>query len=134
MIIHSTQIRTRYGEVDQMGYVYHANYVSYCHEARTELLREYGINDLVLEKNNIMIPVITFSIDYKSAAHYDDLLTVKTTLTDIKGPKMSFDFVITNEEGKTIIEAFTVVAFVNANTRKPLRVPQLVKDALGLKE
>ncbi len=134
MITHSTQIRTRYGEVDQMGYVYHANYVSYCHEARTELLREYGINDLVLEKNNIMIPVITFSIDYKSAAHYDDLLTVKTTLTDIKGPKMSFDFVITNEEGKTIIEAFTVVAFVNANTRKPLRVPQLVKDALGLKE
>ncbi len=134
MITHSTQIRTRYGEVDQMGYVYHANYVSYCHEARTELLREYGINDLVLEKNNIMIPVVTFSIDYKNAAHYDDLLTVKTTLTDIKGPKMSFDFVITNEEGKTIIKAFTIVAFVNANTRKPLRVPQLVKDALGLKE
>jgi len=132
MITHNTQIRTRYGEVDQMGYVYHANYVSYCHEARTELLRKYGINDRVLEENNIMIPVIKFNIDYKNAAHYDDLLTVKTTLTEIKGPKMSFDFVIIDEEGKTVCKAFSTVAFVTADTRKPLRVPPLVKSALGI--
>jgi len=134
MITHNTQIRTRYGEVDQMGYVYHANYVSYCHEARTELLRKYGVNDRVLEENNIMIPVIKFNIDYKNAAHYDDLLTIKTTLTEIKGPKMSFDFVITDEDGKIVCKAFSVVAFVTSDTRKPLRVPPLVKDALGLKE
>jgi acyl-CoA thioester hydrolase len=132
MITHNTQIRTRYGEVDQMGYVYHANYVSYCHEARTELLRKYGINDRVLEENNIMIPVIKFNIDYKNAAHYDDLLTVKTTLTEIKGPKMSFDFVIVDEEGKIVCKAFSTVAFVTADTRKPLRVPSLVKSAFGI--
>ncbi|NPA37781.1 MAG: acyl-CoA thioesterase [Chlorobi bacterium] len=132
MITHTTQIRTRYGEVDQMGYVYHANYVSYCHEARTELMRQYGINDKILEENNIMLPVIRFNIDYKNAAHYDDLLTVETTLTEVKGPKMRFEFKITNEQGKIICKACSAVAFVTADTRKPIRVPELVTTALGL--
>ena len=132
MITHNTQIRTRYGEVDQMGYVYHANYVSYCHEARTELLRKYGINDYVLESNNIMLPVIKFNIDYKTPAHYDELLTIETTLKEIKGPKMSFGFKITNEEGKTICEAFSTVAFVTADSRQILRTPEIVKKALDL--
>ncbi len=132
MITHTTKIRTRYGEVDQMGYVYHANYVSYCHEARTELLRKYGINDQVLEENKIMLPVINFNIDYKSPANYDELLTIETTLTEIKGPKMAFDFKIVDEKGKRICEAFSVVAFVNANSRKPIRLPDIVKTALKI--
>ena len=132
MITHTTKIRTRYGEVDQMGYVYHANYVSYCHEARTELLRKYGISDRMLESKKIMLPVISFNIDYKCPAHYDDLLIIETTLTEIKGPKMAFDFKITDEKGKMICEAFSAVAFVNANNRKPIRLPDMVKTALKL--
>ncbi len=132
MKTHTTQIRTRYGEVDQMGYVYHANYVSYCHEARTEMLRQYGINDHILEKNNIMLPVVRFNIDYKSPSHYDDLLTIETTITEVKGPKMRFEFRITNEEGALVCKACSVVAFVTADTRKPLRVPEIVQKALEL--
>ena len=50
LIENTIQLRPRYGEVDQMGYVYHANYVSYCHQARTELLRRLNIDDKTLEK------------------------------------------------------------------------------------
>ncbi len=132
MITHNTKIRTRYGEVDQMGYVYHANYVSYCHEARTELLRNYGINDKVLEENNIMLPVIKFNITYKTPAHYDDLLNIETTLKEIKGPKMEFDFKVTNEQYLTVCEACSTVAFVESDTRKPIRIPEIVKDALSI--
>jgi acyl-CoA thioester hydrolase len=134
MKTHITKIRTRYGEVDQMGYVYHANYVSYCHEARTELMRNYGINDHVLEANNIMLPVVRFNIDYKNAAHYDELLTVETTLTEVKGPKMKFEFKIINEQGKVVCKACSVVAFVTADTRKPIRVPEIVKEAFGIEK
>jgi acyl-CoA thioester hydrolase len=132
MKTHTTKVRTRYGEVDQMGYVYHANYVSYCHEARTELLRHYGVNDHVLESNNIMLPVVRFNIDYKNAAHYDELLTIKTRLTDVKGPKMRFEFKITNEADKLICKACSIVAFVAADSRKPIRSPEIIKQALGL--
>jgi acyl-CoA thioester hydrolase len=130
MKTHTTKVRTRYGEVDQMGYVYHANYVSYCHEARTELMRQYGINDSFLEENNIMLPVIRFNIDYKNAAHYDELLTIETKLTDVKGPKMRFEFTITNENDKLVCKACSLVAFVTADTRKPVRIPEIVKNAL----
>ncbi len=75
MITDEIQLRPRYGEVDRMGYVYHANYVSYCHQARTELLRKHGINDKVLEENKVMLPVISFEIKYLKPAHYDDLLS-----------------------------------------------------------
>lgn len=68
MIKDEIQIRPRYGEVDQMGYVYHANYVSYCHQARTELLRKLGVHDRVLEEKNVMLPVISFEIKYKKPA------------------------------------------------------------------
>ncbi|MGD2034041.1 MAG: hotdog domain-containing protein, partial [Bacteroidales bacterium] len=64
-------IRPRYGEVDKMGYVYHANYVCYFHQARTELLRKYGISDSVLEKNNIILPVISMGLKYYKPAYYD---------------------------------------------------------------
>ena len=129
---HITHIRTRYGEVDRMGYVYHANYVSYCHEARTELMRQHGINDSYLEENNIMLPVVRFNIDYKNAAHYDELLSVETTLTEVKGPKMRFEFAITKEDGKLVCKACSIVAFVTADTRKPIRIPEMVKEALAI--
>ncbi len=132
MITDTIQIRTRYGEVDQMGYVYHANYVSYCHEARTEMLRRYGINDQILEKNNIMLPVVRFNIDYKNPSQYDDLLHIKTTLTEVKGPKMRFEFTITKDEGVVVCEACSIVAFVTADTRKPIRIPDMVRTALKL--
>ena len=94
MITDKIQIRPRYGEVDQMGYVYHANYVSYCHQARTELLRKYGINDSKLEENKIMLPVISFKIDYKKPAHYDEKLTIKTTVSELPNVRFKFDFEI----------------------------------------
>ncbi|NJO87671.1 MAG: hypothetical protein HC831_00930 [Chloroflexia bacterium] len=67
IIADEIQLRPRYGEVDQMGYVYHANYVAYCHLARTELLRKLGVNDSVLEEKKVMLPVISFEINYKNS-------------------------------------------------------------------
>lgn len=130
MIQNITNLRPRYGEVDQMGYVYHANYVTYCHQARTELMRNLGIHDQVLEENQIMIPVISINLRYLKAARYDELLTIRTTLSEMPKIRAVFEFEIRNEANEKICTAVSEVVFVDSISRKPMRVPEIVKNAL----
>ncbi len=131
MITDSFQIRPRYDEVDQMGYVYHANHVSYCHQARTELLRKLGIQDAVLEGMGYMLPVISFNIEYKVPATYDDLLTIKTYIKEVPKIRFEFTFEIYNESGKLVSKSVSEVVFVNKETRLPMAVPHFVKEVLN---
>ena len=125
-------LRPRYGEVDRMGYVYHANFVVYCHQARTELMRRLGIEDRKLEEEKILLPVIEMQLTHKKPAYYDDLLTIVTTITKLRETKLYFEFTIQNEQQELVCAAKTTVAFVHAETRKPLRMPQLIKNALSV--
>ena len=123
-----TKIRVRYDEVDQMGYVYHANYVKYCHIGRTELLRTMNIHDNFLEENNIMLPVIDMGLKYKKPANYDDLLTIKSTITDIPRTRLNFKFEIINETEELICIAESTVVFVDSVTRKPMEAPKVILE------
>jgi len=131
MIKDEIQLRPRYGEVDKMGYVYHANYVSYCHQARTELLRKYGINDKALEDNNVMLPVISFEINYLKASHYDELLTIKTTIKEMPDVRFHFEFEIINEQNDIKSKAKSTVVFVDMQSRFPMNRPDFVEEAIG---
>ncbi|MDP3913750.1 MAG: thioesterase family protein [Bacteroidota bacterium] len=131
MIQNTINLRPRYGEVDQMGYVYHANYVSYCHQARTELMRNLGIHDQVLEENQIMIPVISINLRYLKAARYDELLTIRTTLREMPKTRCQFEFEIRNEANEKICTAVSEIVFVDSISRKPMRVPEIVKKVLS---
>ena len=130
MIQNTMNLRPRYGEVDQMGYVYHANYVSYCHQARTELMRNLGIHDQVLEENQIMTPVISINLRYLKAARYDELLTIRTTLREMPNIRCQFEFEIRNETNEKICTAVSEIVFVDSISRKPMRVPEIVKNAM----
>lgn len=130
MIAGELKIRPRYGEVDKMGYVYHANYVGYCHQARTELLRSYGINDKVLEDNNIMLPVIEMNLRYLKPSGYDEEIVVKTIVKELPVFRFRFEFEIENEKGEKICQAESTVVFVDSTSRKPKRIPYLVLNAI----
>ncbi len=130
MIVDQFEIRPRYDEVDQMGYVYHANHVVYCHQARTELLRKYGINDFELEAKGFMLPVISFNIQYKTPARYDELLSIKTTIKELPKVRFQFFFEIKNQEGKLVSKGNSEVVFVNKETRLPMMVPEFVLGIL----
>ncbi len=130
MITDTIQLRPRYGEVDQMGYVYHANYVSYCHQARTELLRKLGIHDRLLEENNVMLPVISFEIKYIKPAHYDELLTIKATINKMPEVRFHFEFEVRNEKSDLICTASSTVVFVKKDSRSPTFLPDFVKRVL----
>lgn len=123
------QIRTRYDEVDKMGYVYHANHVKYCHQARTELMRKAGISDQQLEACNIILPVISFSIDYKIPVLYDELITINTTARKKPGIRFKLEFELRNEKGQLTSKASSTIVFADKNTGKPIKTPGIVLNA-----
>lgn len=133
MIVDEFKLRPRYGEVDKMGYVYHANYVSYCHQARTELMRKIGINDNILEQHGVILPVTSFEINYKKPAYYDDVIIIKTFIHDIPEVRFKFNFEIWKENGILISTAKSTVVFAHSSSRKPMVIPDFVKKALLLK-
>lgn len=132
MIQDKITIRPRYGEVDQMGYVYHANYIAYCHQARTELLHKIGINDKTLEDSEIMLPVISFHIEYKKPAYYDEIITIKTIVKEFPETRFKFDFEIMNEQNMLISKANSTIVFVKTEDRKPIKVPEFIEQKLDL--
>ena len=75
------QIRVRYAETDRMGLLHHANYLVYFEQARTELLRTLGATYKDMEDRGYYLVVSKIEVRYKSPAHYDDVLTVRTTVT-----------------------------------------------------
>jgi acyl-CoA thioester hydrolase len=120
---HKTKLRVRYGETDQMGYCYYGNYAQYFEVGRVEALRELGMSYKSLEDKGIMLPVSHFSVDYKAPAIYDDELTIVTNITELRGPRLKFDYQIL--KGETIVAtATTTLVFVAKETMRPIQPPK----------
>lgn len=130
MRITKTKVRVRYGETDQMGVVYYGNYAQYLELGRTEWLRELGFSYKWMEANNVHLPVVHYSIDYKQPAFYDDLLTVKTTLKEMPSVKIEFQYEIYNQSKQLLATATTILVFVNSTTKKLRKAPDYLIDTL----
>ena len=124
MIIAENQIRVRYAETDQMGYVYYGNYSTYFEVARVELFRSHGLSYKEMEDQGVMMPVLEQKIKYIKPAKYDDLLTVRTYLKEKPGVRIKFEYEVFNEEEKLLTKAETTLVFVNMKTGKPTNAPQ----------
>lgn len=129
---HTTQLRVRYGETDAMGYVYYGTYPLYFEVGRNELMRHLGFPYASLEASGIMMPVVDMQLHYGSPAHYDNLLSVTTGIVSLGGASIEFGYRIADEANTLVVWGTTTLAFVNRDTRKPVRVPQAVRDRLTL--
>jgi acyl-CoA thioester hydrolase len=130
MDYNETKIRVRYGETDQMGVVYHANYAVYFEVGRTEWLREYGLSYSGMEADGIMLPVISLSINYKNSARYDDVLKVKTSLIKMPTASIEFYYELHNESGVLLATGSTILAFIDMKRNRPTRCPKYLLDKL----
>ena len=130
MYHHSHQLRIRYSETDQMGYVYYGNYAAFLELGRVETLRSLGISYKSLEDQGVMLPVVHFSINYRAPAKYDDLIVVKTTITQMPTAKILFDYGVLNAEGKLLADAHTVLVFMDEVSRRPMKCPEAIITAL----
>lgn len=125
-------IRVRYGETDQMGIVYHGNYPSYFEAARIDFFRNVGIPYKELEEIGIMLPVTELSIKFIKPAHFDELLSVKTILRQIpSGARIVFDYEIRNESGNLLTTGSSTLAFMNSESRRPIRCPEFIINQLN---
>lgn len=131
MIKHTTKIRVRYAETDQMKVVYYANYFVYFVTARTELLRSIGLPYTELEKIGYILPVIEANAKYYKSATYDSSIAIITTLKEIPTVKIRLDYEVKDSETNELIaEGYTVHSFVNSETRKPIRAPNVFLNAI----
>jgi len=125
-----TTVRVRYGETDQMGYVYYGYYAMYYEVARVESLRQLGLTYKELEDGGVMMPVLENKSKYLSPALYDDELRIVTTIKEKPSVKIAFYYEIFNGLGKLIHEGETLLAFVNKSTGKPCRPPEHFQNVL----
>ena len=119
MYISSTQIRVRYGETDQMGFLYYGNYALYYEVGRAEAIRQLGFTYRELEDMGIQMPVIELNAQYFRPALYDDLITVKTLLKEIPiGTKIQFHSELYNEAGILLNKGITTLVFYDPVQKK----------------
>lgn len=122
MIRSEQKIRIRYDEVDKMGYLYHGNYAAYFHAGRTELLRKFGLSDIELEKQDIILPVIEMNTKYLKPILYDEIITIKTQLKEFSAVRIKFFYQVYNQDEKLATEADMTLVFVNNKSRRPIRI------------
>jgi acyl-CoA thioester hydrolase len=129
---HHTFIRVRYSETDQMGFVYYGNYAAYFEVARVEALRSLGISYKSLEEGGVLMPVKNFEIDYLKPAKYDEMIEIVTTIKETPKSGILFEYESLNEKKEVINRAKTTLVFLDAARMRPIRVPQLIIEALHL--
>jgi len=126
----NTKVRVRYGETDQMGYVYHGNYAPYIEIGRLEWLRDLGISYKEMEENGIMLPVYSISIRYIKPAFYDDFLEITTTITSTPSVRIEFYYEIRNQKKELITTATTTLVFLNKESGRPIKCPNYILKKL----
>lgn len=126
-----TTVRVRYAETDQMGYVYYGNYAMYYEVGRVESLRQLGLTYKALEGMGIMMPVLENHSRYKAPARYDELLTVRTTIKELPGVRITFYYEIFNEDKKLVNEGQTQLVFIDMKSNRPCKAPEAMLQVLN---
>ena len=135
---HEIQIRVRYQETDAQGHVHHANYLNYFEMGRIEMLRASGHSYREFEKSGLMLVVTEMACQYYSAAQYDDLLNLKTSVVKAKGVRISHEYEITKEiengaeesgyeDSELVVKGQSTIACVNRDG-KVSRLPNWLRD------
>lgn len=112
-----TETRVRYAETDQMGVVYHANYVIYFEVGRTDFMRQHGMLYTEMEQAGMILAVVEMSARFKRSARYDEVLAVETRLAAASGVQVRFEYRVlrSRDDGaeEELCTGFTVLACVN---------------------
>jgi acyl-CoA thioester hydrolase len=129
MISSTSQLRVRYAETDQMGVVYHANYLVWFEVGRTDLLRAQGWTYRAMEASGVRLPVIEVQCEYRRPARYDDDVEVRTTGRLLSGVRLEFTYeVVLVQDGTTAAVGLTRHAALTPDGR-PCRLPDRIREA-----
>lgn len=122
--MHLHQVRVYYEDTDAGGIVYYANYLKFMERARTEWLRELGFEQDTLMEQSIAFVVKHVEMHNYAPARFNQLLSIETRVVELKGASMTFQQIIKNEQGGTLVSGDIKVACVDLAVMKPKRLPR----------
>lgn len=132
MYTHDYQKRVRYGETDQMGYLYYGHYAQYYEIGRVEMLRSLGLTYREMEDlHGVMMPVVSMQMRFVRPARYDELLTIRTRLRELPDRFITFHMEILNEKGKLVNGGQVRLCFVHMNDERTIPAPDFLLQALA---
>ena len=127
------EVEVRYGDTDQMGVVYHANYLLYFEEGRTKLMAALGLPYAEVERRGCALSVRKAALRYRSPARYGETLVVRTWIEKVGGASISFVYDIVRKAGdERVAEGSTELACVDLRSaaRPVCMLPEELRAAL----
>jgi acyl-CoA thioester hydrolase len=122
------EIRVIFGDTDQMGVVYYANYLRYFESARAAYWRDLGKSYRDLEAWGVALPVIEAHCNYRRSAHYEDLLTIDVGVSELRGASLRFAYRVLRDV-ELLADGYTRHAVIGTDGR-PRALPTALRDAI----
>jgi acyl-CoA thioester hydrolase len=120
------EFRVRYGETDQMGVVYHAEYLVWCEMGRTEYIRARGLPYAEMERRGHALAVAEASIRYHAPARYDEVVRVETSLSRLGSRALVFDYAVVHADtGRRLATARTTLVALDREGRATVIPPDV---------
>ena len=131
MLISTLPVRIYYEDTDAGGIVYYANYLKFFERGRSELLREFNIDQAFLLESNIAFVVKKVEMDCVKPARFNQLITVKTSIVSCRKASLLFQQEISHENGELLCQASTLIACVNLQKMKPTAIPAEIREVMS---
>jgi acyl-CoA thioester hydrolase len=125
-----SEVRVRYAETDQMGVVYHANYLVWCEIGRTDFIRALGTPYAQLEREGILLAVSDVTMRFHASARYDDPIRILTRLIEVRSRAMTFDYRIEQGETNTILVSARTTLVSMSRDNRLIALPEAVRSLL----
>ena len=129
-MISSTTVRVNYSETDQMGVVYHANYLIWFDRARTELMRDTGLTYRALEQQGVYLAVSEVKVRYRAPARYDDLLRIRCWVRELVSRRVTFGYAVEHTDTDALLATAETALISLTHQHTLTRIPRHVCDLL----
>jgi acyl-CoA thioester hydrolase len=125
MLVSKKEIEVRYAETDQMGVVYHANYLVWMEVGRTTLISDLGFSYAEMERDGIISPVIDIQVSYKRPLHYGEKATVHTWIEEYDGLRVTYGYEIFTKDGEIAVTGQSKHVCVKKESFRPIIIRKL---------
>ena len=127
LICHTIHLRSRYAEVDSMGYVYYSRYLEYFEYARTETIRSLGLSYSEIEKKGILLPVVFSQIQYLHPVHYDEEISISTLIFSVPKARLQTYYKVCYKNDIRVY-GYVELCFMNKKKRCVGRCPLFIRE------
>ena len=131
MYSYDTELRVRYGETDQMGYLYYGNYAQYFEVGRVETIRSLGMSYRELEeKHGIWLPVVSMEMRFVRPVYYDEQIRIHSEIRKLPDEYITFHTELFNDKGKKVNGGTVKLCFFHAEQKKVVHAPEFLLEKL----